>query len=139
MDVSQASGTISVLIVDDQPAQRAGFRMVLESQPDIVVTGECGDGAHALAHTRRNLTDVVLMDVRMPRVNGLVAAERIIHDPTVLSLGPAPRIVLVTALDLDDHIAAASDANAHAMLYKDVEPETLLQAIRSAAASRDVD
>ena len=68
---------ISVLIVDDQPLQRAGFRLILDSQPDITVIGEAGDGAQALAQVRRTQTDVVLMDIRMPRVNGMVATERI--------------------------------------------------------------
>lgn len=134
-----ATTRIAVLIADDQPAQRQGFRMVLESQPDITVVAECGDGAQALALARRRHIDVILMDVRMPRVNGLVAAERITNDAAVLAMGAAPRIVLVTALDLEDHIAAAVDANAHAMLYKDVPPETLLDAIRSAALGHGQD
>lgn len=125
----------TVLIVDDQPLQRAGFRLLLESQPDIEVIGEAGDGAQALAIVRRTATDVVLMDVRMPRVNGVVATERISGDAQVLALGPAPRIVLVTALDLDEHIPAAESVGAHAMLYKDAEPDVLLAAIRAAAAS----
>ena len=129
----EAASPITVLIADDQPAQRAGYRMVLDSQGDITVVAECGDGAQALAHARRQRIDVILMDVRMPRVNGLVAAQRITGDAKVLGLGPAPRIVLVTALDLEEHIAAAVDVGAHAMLYKDAPPETLLDAIRSAA------
>jgi len=137
--VAAPTPSIAVLIADDQPAQRAGYRMVLESQPDITVVGECGDGAQALAQARRTRVDVVLMDVRMPRVNGLVAADRITHDATVLERGAAPRIVLVTALDLDDHIAAAADAHAHSILYKDVAPELLLAAIRSAAAGNGQD
>lgn len=134
-----AKKTITVLIVDDQPLQRDGFRMVLESQPDIEVTGQAGDGAQALAIVRRTLTDVVLMDIRMPRVNGLVAAKRISTDAQVAALGSAPRIVLVTALDLDDHIPAAAAAGVHDILYKDAAPETLLEAIRSAAASNGSD
>ena len=126
---------ISVLIVDDQPLQRAGFRLILESQPDIEVVGEAGDGAQALAQVRRTRTDVVLMDIRMPRVNGMVATERITTDATVRALGRPPRVVLVTALELDDHVPAAADVGAFAMLYKDVEPALLLEAIRGAAAS----
>ena len=125
---------ITVLIADDQPAQRAGFRMVLDSQPDITVIGECGDGAQALAQVRRTRTDVILMDVRMPRVNGLVAAERIVADARVLAIGPAPRVVLVTALDLGDHAATAAGVGAHDLLFKDVAPEVLLDAVRAAAA-----
>ena len=127
---------IAVVIVDDQPLQREGFRLVLESQRDITVIGEAGDGAQALAFVRRNKADVVLMDVRMPRVNGFTATERISADPQVRTLGVPPRIVLVTALDLDDHIPTAARAGAYAMLYKDVSPEALLEAIRGAAKHR---
>jgi DNA-binding NarL/FixJ family response regulator len=127
---------ISVLIVDDQSMQREGYRMVLESTAGISVIGEAADGAQALAFVRRTPTDVVLMDIRMPRVNGFVATERILDDEQVLELGPAPRVVLVTALDLDDHIAAAAACGAYAVLYKDVDPEALIDAIRGAAAQR---
>jgi DNA-binding NarL/FixJ family response regulator len=130
---------ITVLIVDDQPLQRQGYRMVLESQPDIEVIGEAGDGAQALAIVRRQHADVVLMDIRMPRVNGLVATDRISGDAQVASLGRAPRVVLVTALDLDEHVPAAADHGVHAILYKDAPPEILLETIRSAAASHGVE
>ena len=123
-----------VLIVDDQPLQRAGFRLILESQPDIEVVGEAGDGAQALAHVRRTATDVVLMDIRMPRVNGLIATARISGDAQVRALGAPPRVVLVTALGLDDHVPAAAEVGAFAMLYKDVSPDVLLDAIRGAAS-----
>ncbi len=131
-----AATPISVVIVDDQPLQREGFRMVLDSQRDITVVGEAGDGAQALALVRRVKTDVVLMDIRMPRVNGFVATERITGDSQVLALGAAPRVVLVTALDLDDHLPTAARVGAYAMLYKDVPPEALLEAIRGAAKQR---
>ena len=127
---------ISVLIVDDQPLQRAGFRMVLGSQPDIEVVGEAGDGAQALAQVRRTPVDVIVMDLRMPRVNGLVASRRITGDARVLGLGPAPRIILVTALELDENVPDAADAGVYAMVYKDVEPERLLAIVRAAAAHR---
>ena len=129
------AAVIRVIIADDQPLQREGFRLVIGSQPDIEIVGEAGDGAQTLAQVRRTLTDVVLMDIRMPRVNGLVAAQRITADAQVRSLGPAPRIVLVTALDLDEHVRAADAAGAFTLLYKDVPPELLLEAIRGAAAS----
>jgi DNA-binding NarL/FixJ family response regulator len=131
-----SSKVIRVLIVDDQPQQRAGFRMVLESQPDIEVVGEAGDGAQALAQARRTLVDVVLMDIRMPRVNGLVASGRILGDAQVRTMGPAPRVVLVTALELDDYVPAAVEAGAFTILYKDVPPAVLLETIRGAAAIR---
>jgi DNA-binding NarL/FixJ family response regulator len=126
---------INILIADDQPLQRAGFRMVLGSQADIEIVGEAGDGAQALAQVRRTRTDVVLMDLRMPRVNGLVASQRITTDARVLELGPAPRIILITALELDEHVPGAADAGVYAMVYKDVEPERLLSIVRAAAAN----
>lgn len=127
---------ISVIIVDDTPRQRDGYRMLLDSQKDITVVGEAGDGAQALALTRRILADVVLMDVRMPRVNGFTATERILSDTKVQALGRPPRVVLVTALDLDDHIPTAAKVGAYAVLYKDVEPEALLEAVRGAAKQK---
>jgi len=129
---------VRVLIVDDQPLQRSGYRMVLDATDGIEVVGEAGDGAQALAVIRRTPTDVVLMDIRMPRVNGFVATERIRGDEQVRELGPIPGIVLVTALDLDDHISAAAGAGAYAVLYKDVAPEALIEAIRGAARGRKV-
>ena len=130
---------ITVLIVDDQPRQREGFRLVLDSVPGITVIGEARDGAQALAFARRTLTDVILMDIRMPRVNGFVATGRIAADEKVRELGPPPRVVLVTALDLDEHIAAASTSGAYAVLYKDALPESLIEAIRGAASNRVAD
>ncbi len=129
-----ASRLVRVLIADDSPAQRAGWRMVLESQPDITVVGEVGDGARALQIARRELVDVVLMDLQMPRVNGLVASDRIANDLAVRSLGPAPRIVLATAFDLDDHVAEAARAGVYAVVFKDVEAESLWAIVRAAAA-----
>jgi len=127
---------IRVILVDDQPLQREGFRLVLESQDDITVVGEAADGAQALALARRTPADVVLMDVRMPRVNGFTATERIRSDAQVQSLGPVPRVVLVTALDLDDHIPTAAKAGAYAVLYKDAPSAALLDAVRGAARQR---
>jgi DNA-binding NarL/FixJ family response regulator len=124
-----------VLIVDDQPLQREGFRMVLESQRGISVVGEAADGAEALVAVQQLRTDVVLMDVRMPGVDGYAAAELIRTDPRVLSLGMPPRIVLVTALDLDEHIPLAAAAGAFALLYKDGKPDALIDTVRSAAES----
>lgn len=112
--------------------------MVLESQPDISIAGEAGDGARALAIVRRTATDVVLIDLHMPRVNGLVASERITSDAEVRELGPAPRIVLATALDLDDHVAEAARAGVFAVVHKDIEPEALLEIVRAAAVAVDV-
>ncbi len=131
-----AAQPISVVIVDDQPLQREGFRLVLDSQKDITVVGEAGDGAQALALVRRTAAEVVLMDIRMPRVNGFTATQRILGDAQVAALGRPPRVVLVTALDLDDHIPTAAKVGAYAVLYKDVPPEALLEAVRGAAKQR---
>ena len=127
---------ISVIVVDDQPLQREGFRLVLDSQRDITVVGEAADGAQALALARRTPADVVLMDIRMPRVNGFTATERILGDAQVKALGRPPRVVLVTALDLDDHIPTAAKVGAYAVLYKDVPSAALLEAVRGAAKQR---
>lgn len=110
--------------------------MVLESQPDIEVVGEAGDGARLLAIVRRTDTDVVLMDIQMPRVNGLIAAVRVAEDAAIREhQGVPPRIVLVTATELEDHLAEAAAAEVFAVLYKDVQPELLLETVRAASAS----
>ena len=124
---------VRVLLVDDSPWQREGWALLLGSQSDVEVVGQVGDGAQALAHLRTQQADVVLMDIQMPRVNGLVATGRILADEQVLAFGPAPRIILVTSVDLDDHVAAAAQAGAYALLYKDADPEALFDVIRSAA------
>lgn len=126
---------IRVVIADDQPLQREGLRMVLESQRDIVVVGEASDGAQALTLVRTEASDVVLMDIQMPRINGLVAAARIADDVVVRKLGRPPRVILLTAVDVDDHIAAAATAGVFAVLFKDIDPEDLLSAIRAAATA----
>lgn len=128
---------VRLLLVDDSPWQRAGWALLFGSQPDLEVVGQAGDGAQALALLRKEQVDVVLMDIQMPRVNGLVATERILGDEQVLGNGPAPRIILVTGVDLDDHVPAAAQAGAYAVLYKDAEPEALFEVIREAARLRD--
>lgn len=127
---------VRIAIVDDSRSQREGWVQLIASQPDLEVVGQAGDGAQALALVRREPIDVVLMDIQMPRVNGLIAAERIRSDERVRALGQVPRIVLVTALDLDGHVPGAAVAGAYAVLYKDVDPEGLFQTIREAAAFR---
>jgi DNA-binding NarL/FixJ family response regulator len=128
---------VRILLVDDSQWQREGWALLLGSQPDFEIAGQAGDGAQALALLRKERVDVVLMDIQMPRVNGLVATERILSDDRVLAAGPAPRIILVTGVDLDDHVPAAALAGAYAVLYKDVEPEALFAVIREAALARD--
>ncbi|MEO6116621.1 MAG: response regulator transcription factor [Pseudolysinimonas sp.] len=127
---------LRIAIVDDSRSQREGWAMLIGSQPDFVVVGQAGDGAQALALARREPIDVLLMDIQMPRVNGLVAAERIRGDDRVRELGRVPQVVLVTAVDLDDYVPAAALAGAYAVLYKDVDPEALFETLREAAAYR---
>ena len=127
---------VAALLVDDSSQQRLGWRMILEAHPDIEVVAEAPDGARALALARRMPLDVVVMDVRMPRVGGLTAAERIRADAQVREQGGPPGIVLMTALDLEDFVGPSAEVGADALLYKDVEPHTLLTAVRAAATAR---
>jgi DNA-binding NarL/FixJ family response regulator len=131
-----APAAIRVLLADDSRLQREGWRLVLGTQPDIEVVGEAGDGAQALGLLRRTGADVVLMDIQMPRVNGLTATARILGDEQVREFG-APRIILLATVDLEDHVPAAAMAGAYAVLWKDAEPEALLDTIREAASARD--
>jgi DNA-binding NarL/FixJ family response regulator len=119
---------ISVLVVDDEALVRAGFRMVLDAQPDIEVVGEAADGAEAVAMTRRLRPDVVLMDVRMGQMNGLEATRAILADP-----GPT-RVVALTTFDLDEYIYDALGAGASGFLLKDTPPEELASAVRLVAS-----
>jgi DNA-binding NarL/FixJ family response regulator len=133
---SEASDPIRVVLVDDSRQQREGQRLLIGSQDEFVVVGQAGDGAQALAVLRRESADVVLMDIQMPRVNGLAATERILGDAQVREMGRPPRIVLLASVDLEDHVPAAAVAGAYAVLYKDVDPERLFETIREAAAYR---
>lgn len=114
---------IRVVIADDQELVRAGFAMVIGSQPDIQVVGQAGDGAQAVSLAESLHPDVVLMDVRMPDMDGLEAAA-----------GDAPRktrVIILTTFDLDEYVMAAINAGASGFLLKDTEPETLLSSIRT--------
>ena len=117
-----------VLIVDDEALVRAGLRMILSSDPDLEVVGEAEDGADAVEAVRTHRPDVVLMDVRMPRLDGLAATR------AVLALDPAPRVVVLTTFDVDDHVYRALEAGASGFLLKDTPPRDLLQAVRVVAA-----
>ena len=121
--------TIRLLLVDDQPMLRMGFRMVFDAQPDMEVVGEAADGVEALAALERTPVDVVLMDVRMPRMDGVEATRRIAALPE-----PTPRVVILTTFDLDEYVFAGLRAGASAFLLKDVPPEELLHAIRVVAS-----
>jgi DNA-binding NarL/FixJ family response regulator len=120
--------TIRVLLADDQQLLRAGFRMVLDAQPDIAVIGEAGDGAEAVEQTARLDPDVVLMDVRMPGFDGIEATRRIV------AAGNHARVLILTTFDLDDYAFAGLRAGASGFLLKDVPPEQLTAAIRAVAA-----
>ena len=130
--------SLAILLVDDSAQQRLGWRMILDSQDDMSVVAEAPDGARALALARRIPVDVIVMDVRMPRVGGLSATRRIRSDARVREQGGPPGIVLMTSLDLEDLVSAAAEAGADVLLYKDVEPEALLAAVRASAAGRGV-
>jgi DNA-binding NarL/FixJ family response regulator len=115
---------IRVLLADDQALVRAGFRMILKAEPDIAVVGEAEDGAAAVALAARLEPDVVLMDLRMPRVDGIAATRRIVVGPD------APRVVILTTFDVDEYVYGALRAGASAFLLKDAPEDQLLAAIR---------
>jgi DNA-binding NarL/FixJ family response regulator len=120
---------IRVLLADDQALVRAGFRMLLESAGDIAIVGEAQNGGSAVALTREHRPDVVLMDLRMPEVDGLTAIRRITADPALGSV----RVVALTTFDDDEYVFGALRAGASGFLVKDVEPAELLQAVRVVA------
>ncbi|WP_107773192.1 response regulator [Nocardioides sediminis] len=125
-------GPVRVFLVDDQQMVRAGFRMLVESQDDMVVVGEAGDGGEALQRLAVTAADVVLMDVRMPRLDGVEATRRLLAGPT------PPRVIVLTTFDLDEYAFAAIRAGASAFLLKDAAPPDLLGAIRSVHAGDSV-
>jgi DNA-binding NarL/FixJ family response regulator len=118
---------IRVLIVDDQALVRGGFRLILETQKDITVVGEAEDGRDALDKARELRPDVVLMDVRMPELDGIEATHR------MLTGEPQPRVLILTTFDADQYVYAAMKAGASGFLLKDVPPEQLAQAVRVVA------
>jgi DNA-binding NarL/FixJ family response regulator len=115
---------IRVALVDDQAMVRAGFRMILETEPDITVVGEAGDGREAIALVARSHPDVVLMDVRMPHMDGIEATRHIVAS------GGAARVLMLTTFDLDDYVYAALRAGASGFLLKDAPAEQLVNAVR---------
>jgi DNA-binding NarL/FixJ family response regulator len=119
--------SIRVLLCDDQALVRSGFRMILETREDLEVVGEAEDGAQAIELAQRRLPDVILMDVRMPRVDGVEATRRLVA-------GNCPaRILILTTFDLDEYVYAALRAGASGFLLKDVQPAQLVDAIRVVA------
>jgi len=120
--------SIRVLLADDQELVRAGFRMILETQADIEVVGDAGDGVEAVTATRRLRPDVVLMDIRMPNLDGLQATSRIVGARS------GSRVVILTTFDLDEYVYQALTAGASGFLLKNAPPEQLIGAVRVVAA-----
>jgi len=131
-DVERVS--ISILIADDQALVRAGFRMILEAEPDFRVLAEAKDGTDAVDAARRSRPDVVLMDIRMPRMDGLEATRRIIAAGTA----GRPRVLMLTTFDLDEYVYDALTAGASGFLLKDAPPEQLVAAIRVIAGGESL-
>jgi DNA-binding NarL/FixJ family response regulator len=127
---------IRVVLVDDQALFRAGIRMVVASQPDLEVVGEASDGAEAIGVVRATRPDVVLMDIRMPVMDGLTATAQLLDDPVFD--GAPPRIVMLTTFDLDEAAARAIRQGASGFLLKDADPEFLLAAIRTVHSGSSV-
>jgi len=120
--------SISVLIVDDQALVRTGFRMILEAEADLEVVGEAADGLQAIDEARRLRPDVILMDVRMPELDGIEATRRLLENG-----GSDARVVMLTTFDMDEYVYDALRAGASGFLLKDVPPEHLVDGIRAVA------
>jgi DNA-binding NarL/FixJ family response regulator len=121
--------TIRVMIADDQALVRGGFRAILEAAPDIEVVAEAGDGAEAVELARRHRIDVALMDIRMPRVDGIEATRRLMSESRA-----TVRVLILTTFGLDQYVYEALRAGASGFLLKDVEPERLAPSVRVVAA-----
>ncbi|MGY1751218.1 response regulator [Modestobacter sp. SYSU DS0511] len=132
MSSTSAAGPIRVVLVDDQQLVRAGFRMVIDSQPDLTVVGEAGDGAAAVELLRSTSADVVLMDIRMPGTDGIAATQQ------VTALPDPPKVVVLTTFDLDEYVMSAIGAGASGFLLKDAPPEEMLTAVRTVHAGDSV-
>lgn len=124
---AEPTGRIRVAVVDDQQLVRSGFSMLINSQPDLFVVGQAGNGADAVALLADSPADVVLMDVRMPGMDGIEATRRILEQDR----GKGPKIIVLTTFDLDEYALAAIQAGASGFLLKDAPPEELLEAIRT--------
>lgn len=123
---------IRVLLVDDQALFRSGLRMIIDSQPDLLVVGEAADGQEAVERASETDPDIVLMDIRMPRVDGVTATEQL------AAAGERPRVIVLTTFDLDEAAARAIRAGASGFVLKDARPEFLLAAIRTVHAGSAV-
>jgi len=122
-----------VLIADDQALVRRGFRMILEIEPDLEVVGEAADGERAVAGARDLAADVVLMDVRMPGVDGIEATRQLVSDPRCHA-----KVIMLTTFDMDDYVYDALRAGASGFLLKDVEPEMLVAGIQAVHAGESL-
>jgi DNA-binding NarL/FixJ family response regulator len=118
--------SIRVLVADDQELVRIGFRLFLETQEDLEVVGEAADGEEAVAQARELHPDVILMDIRMPKLDGIEAISRIQHE----AMEPRPRVLVLTTFDLDEYVFGALRAGAAGFLLKDAPREALVEAIR---------
>ncbi|MGW4026009.1 response regulator [Streptomyces sp. NPDC005009] len=125
---------IRVVLADDQTVVRAGFRALLELTDDLVVVAEAADGVQAVELTRTTRPDVVLMDIRMPRADGLEATRRIVADPAL----DAVRVLVLTTYEADEYVFEALRAGAAGFLLKDIDPDDLRAAIRTVAAGRSL-
>ena len=123
---------IGVVLVDDQPLLRLGFRLILEAEPDLLVLGEAGDGDSGVAVVADTDPDIVLMDIRMPGTDGIAATARI------ATTSPRTRVLILTTFDLDEYVLAGLRAGASGFLLKDAPPTELLSAIRTVAAGDSV-
>ncbi|MBV1781216.1 response regulator transcription factor [Paeniglutamicibacter sp. ABSL32-1] len=125
---STSAARIGVLLVDDQPLLRMGFRLILEGEDDLEILGEASDGAEGVRQALKLKPDVVLMDVRMPTMDGIEATARIVREL------PEARIIILTTFDLDEYAFSGLQAGASAFLLKDVAPEELVNAVRLVAS-----
>jgi DNA-binding NarL/FixJ family response regulator len=124
--------TVKVLLVDDDALVRAGLRLILSSADDLEVVGETDDGASAVAAVRRHRPDVVLMDIRMPQMDGITATA------ALRRLAPAPQVVVLTTFQADEHVVAALRAGASGFLVKDTPPADIIDAVRLVAAGNAI-
>jgi DNA-binding NarL/FixJ family response regulator len=124
---------VSVVVVDDEPLIRSGLRAIIDAEPDLTVVGEAGDGAEVLAVVRRTRPHVVLMDVRMPAVDGIQATRLLLE-----GVDPAPRVLVVTTFENDDYVYDALRAGASGFLLKRTPPDDIIAAIRTVATSESL-